>query len=243
MLLSPNFDNVSVNCQLPLSLDTTCRKCVNSGILFLRRLNGVNDNITLSMCRNAAFVALVNKEDSAGIVDLASCFFSVQGLFIPPSVSVSSPNASPLHDPFVIEERRHRYRLKLIPIIFIGIMGSAAILLVVMLLLIRRKNRELNGSKETLTLLKISEGPRLMFRRFSFKETKKATRNFTSKIGTSGTVYKGEFSSGEVVAVKRADRFLEREESEFCRETELLGRLHHRHLVSLKGFCARGHER
>ncbi|WZZ16657.1 hypothetical protein YC2023_109746 [Brassica napus] len=32
-------------------------------------------------------------------------------------------------------------------------------------------------------------------------------------------------------------------EDEFCREIELLARLHHRHLVALKGFCAKKNER
>ncbi|KAG5402175.1 hypothetical protein IGI04_016782, partial [Brassica rapa subsp. trilocularis] len=31
-------------------------------------------------------------------------------------------------------------------------------------------------------------------------------------------------------------------EDEFCREIELLARLHHRHLVALKGFCAKKNE-
>uniref|UniRef100_A0A0D3B726 Serine-threonine/tyrosine-protein kinase catalytic domain-containing protein n=1 Tax=Brassica oleracea var. oleracea TaxID=109376 RepID=A0A0D3B726_BRAOL len=32
-------------------------------------------------------------------------------------------------------------------------------------------------------------------------------------------------------------------EDEFCREIELLARLHHRHLVALKGFCVKKNER
>lgn len=84
-----------------------------------------------------------------------------------------------------------------------------------------------------------------MFQRFTRKETKKATKNFTSEIGKGGfgTVYKAEFSNGLVVAVKRMHKFLEQGESDFYREMELLGRLHHRHLVSLRGFCTTRHER
>lgn len=84
-----------------------------------------------------------------------------------------------------------------------------------------------------------------MFRKFSYKETKKATNNFSIVIGQGGfgTVYKGQFSDGLVVAVKRMDKMSKQGEEEFCREIELLARLHHRHLVALKGYCVEKHER
>ena len=84
-----------------------------------------------------------------------------------------------------------------------------------------------------------------MFRKFSYKEIKKATENFNTMIGQGGfgTVYKAHFSDGSVAAVKRMNRVSEQGEDEFCREIELLARLHHRHLVSLCGFCVDKKER
>ncbi|CAI0557336.1 unnamed protein product [Linum tenue] len=84
-----------------------------------------------------------------------------------------------------------------------------------------------------------------MFRKFSYKEIKKATDNFTTVIGEGGfgVVYKAQFSDGSVVAVKRMNKVSEQGEDEFCKEIELLARLHHRHLVALRGFCAEKHER
>ncbi|RZR98098.1 hypothetical protein BHM03_00027405 [Ensete ventricosum] len=38
------------------------------------------------------------------------------------------------------------------------------------------------------------------------------------------------------------DKVSKQGEEEFCREIELLARLHHRHLVALKGFCAERNE-
>ncbi|KAI3708443.1 hypothetical protein L2E82_37612 [Cichorium intybus] len=57
----------------------------------------------------------------------------------------------------------------------------------------------------------------------------KATYNFTSLIGQGafGPVYKAQMTAGEAVAVK-----------EFQTEVMLLGRLHHRNLVNLVGYCA-----
>jgi len=73
----------------------------------------------------------------------------------------------------------------------------------------------------------------------------KATEDFNAVIGRGGfgTVYKAEFSNGLVAAVKKMNKSSEQAEDEFCREIELLARLHHRHLVALKGFCNKKNER
>lgn len=84
-----------------------------------------------------------------------------------------------------------------------------------------------------------------MFREFNYKDTRKATNNFSTIIGQGGfgTVYKAEFSDGVIVAVKQMNKVSEQAEDEFCREIELLARLHHRHLVALRGFCIQKEER
>jgi serine/threonine protein kinase len=46
-----------------------------------------------------------------------------------------------------------------------------------------------------------------------------------------------------VAAVKQMNKVSEQVEQEFCREIELLARLHHRHLVALRGFCIKKNER
>lgn len=84
-----------------------------------------------------------------------------------------------------------------------------------------------------------------MFRRFGYKETMKATDNLSTIIGKGGfgTVYKAQFSDGTIGAVKRMNKISKQGEEEFCREMELLARLHHRHLVALRGFCIDRNER
>ncbi|PRQ37962.1 putative protein kinase RLK-Pelle-URK-1 family [Rosa chinensis] len=84
-----------------------------------------------------------------------------------------------------------------------------------------------------------------MFQKFSYKEIKKATENFSTTIGQGGfgIVYKAHFSNGLVAAVKQMNKVSEHGEHEFCREIVLLARLHHRHLVSLRGFCIEKHKR
>lgn len=97
----------------------------------------------------------------------------------------------------------------------------------------------------SIWLNELLAGTSSAFKKFSYKETKKATNNFSTIIGEGGfgTVYKAEFEGGLVAAVKRMNKISEQAENEFCREIELLARLHHRHLVALRGFCIKKQER
>ncbi|KAK7372243.1 hypothetical protein VNO80_05617 [Phaseolus coccineus] len=78
-------------------------------------------------------------------------------------------------------------------------------------------------------------------RSFDYKEMALATNNFSESAqigeGGYGKVYKGRFSDGTVVAIKRAQEGSLQGEREFLTEIELLSRLHHRNLVSLIGYC------
>nr|XP_043622019.1 probable receptor-like protein kinase At1g49730 isoform X2 [Erigeron canadensis] len=267
MLQSPKFSNVTLNCKAPLG-EGRCRKCLNAGILYIRNLVGSGDNTTVSTCRDATFVALASQVDDVSAVEIAHCFFGVQGLSnisiltgsSPPAFSPeSSPSpfgaASPSQLSLTTDIRHRPYHLSLVSGIGIAVTVLATMMLVLMIFLIRRKRRELNGkdmapdktSMKTISqpTKKFQEGPSSMFIKFSYKETKKATNNFSTIIGQGGfgTVYKAEFSDGSTLAVKHMDKVSEQAVEEFCREIELLARLHHRHLVALKGFCIEKHQR
>ncbi|XP_044490671.1 probable receptor-like protein kinase At1g49730 isoform X2 [Mangifera indica] len=270
MLQSPKFVDVTENCKLPLSEESDCRKCLNAGIVYLHHLVGAENNMTLSTCRDATFAALASQLEYGSAVDLASCFFQVQGLNISSDTSPSSlvPEASP--SPLVADSpsqlmlgvpqkgqngNHHSYHLTLIPGIGIAVTAGSVMMLVVLIILIRRKNRELDCSENTdktswksfptQSIRKFHEGSASMFQKFSYRETKKATDNFNTVIGQGGfgTVYKAQLSDGSLLAVKRMNKVSEQGEDEFCRELELLARLHHRHLVTLRGFCIKKCER
>jgi len=74
---------------------------------------------------------------------------------------------------------------------------------------------------------------------------KKATRNFSTVLGEGqdGTVFRGQLNDGSVVAIRCVESSPKQNYHEFCKEMEFLGRLHHRHLVGLKGFCSTRFER
>ncbi|KAF3948958.1 hypothetical protein ACB098_06G047900 [Castanea mollissima] len=75
---------------------------------------------------------------------------------------------------------------------------------------------------------------------YPYRDLQKATRNFTTLIGQGafGPVYRAQMSSGETVAVKVLATDSKQGEKEFQTEVMLLGRLHHRNLVNLVGYCA-----
>ncbi|KAL9354536.1 hypothetical protein Peur_052506 [Populus x canadensis] len=267
MLGSPKFVDVAQNCRLPLLLESDCKRCLNAGIIYLHHLVGTDNNVTLSTCRDATFIALASQFDDASAVEIASCFFGVQGLNIPlePPPSAVIPEAPP--NPLTaagpnqailglaLKANHHPYHLTLVPIIGIAVTAAALVMLIVLMFLIRRKNREIEESENINKTFSRAfppprptrkfQGPASMLRKFSYKETMKATDNFNTIIGQGGfgTVYKAEFSDGLVAAVKRMNKVSEQVEQEFCREIELLARLHHRHLVALRGFCIKKNER
>ncbi|MFS7974190.1 putative transferase, protein kinase RLK-Pelle-LRR-I-2 family [Helianthus anomalus] len=75
--------------------------------------------------------------------------------------------------------------------------------------------------------------------RYSYKDIQKATNNFTTILGQGsfGPVYKAKMPAGEVIAVKALAAESKQGEKEFQTEVSLLGRLHHRNLVNLVGYC------
>ncbi|XP_072971790.1 PTI1-like tyrosine-protein kinase At3g15890 [Typha angustifolia] len=82
---------------------------------------------------------------------------------------------------------------------------------------------------------------------YTLKELLHATDNFheSNKLGEGGfgTVYWGRTSRGVEIAVKRLKAMTAKAEMEFAVEVEILGRVRHKNLLSLRGFYAGGEER
>lgn len=75
--------------------------------------------------------------------------------------------------------------------------------------------------------------------RYAYKDIQKATKNFTTVLGQGafGPVYKATMPSEGVAAIKVLASDSHQGEKEFQTEVSLLGRLHHRNLVNLIGYC------
>nr|BAD94997.1 somatic embryogenesis receptor-like kinase - like protein [Arabidopsis thaliana]BAD95137.1 somatic embryogenesis receptor-like kinase - like protein [Arabidopsis thaliana] len=90
-----------------------------------------------------------------------------------------------------------------------------------------------------LAWLRRSRSGRIEFiRRFGYKEIIKATEGFRKVIYTNyhGSAYRAKFKGGEVALVKELTA-LDLGRERFDEEVQLLGRLRHRHLLTLRGFC------
>ncbi|XP_044463010.1 PTI1-like tyrosine-protein kinase At3g15890 [Mangifera indica] len=80
------------------------------------------------------------------------------------------------------------------------------------------------------------------WRIFSYKELYTATNGFSedNKLGEGGfgSVYWGKTSDGLQIAVKKLKAMNSKAEMEFAVEVEVLGRVRHRNLLGLRGYCA-----
>ncbi|KAL5552882.1 hypothetical protein UlMin_040283 [Ulmus minor] len=76
---------------------------------------------------------------------------------------------------------------------------------------------------------------------FSYEELMEITNGFSHQNvlgeGGFGCVYKGVLSDGRLVAIKQLKAGSGQGEREFKAEVEIISRVHHRHLVSLVGYC------
>ncbi|XP_073005623.1 proline-rich receptor-like protein kinase PERK15 [Typha latifolia] len=82
---------------------------------------------------------------------------------------------------------------------------------------------------------------------FTFEELAAATNNFSQATllgqGGFGYVYKGLLPNGKEIAVKQLKSGSGQGEREFHAEVDIISRVHHRHLVSLVGYCIAGSQR
>ncbi|XP_026398418.1 proline-rich receptor-like protein kinase PERK1 [Papaver somniferum] len=82
---------------------------------------------------------------------------------------------------------------------------------------------------------------------FAYNELSQATNGFSTANllgqGGFGYVHKGVLPNGKVVAVKSLKSGSGQGEREFQAEVDIISRVHHRHLVSLVGYCIAGGQR
>lgn len=120
----------------------------------------------------------------------------------------------------------------------IGFVFAAVFLLVtgIGLLIWRKRKRKRQENKE-IEDWELEYWPH----RIGYQEIQSATNGFSEKnvigFGGNGKVYKGVMSGGIQVAVKRISIESENGMREFLAEISCLGRLQHRNLVGLRGWC------
>lgn len=82
---------------------------------------------------------------------------------------------------------------------------------------------------------------------FTYEELARATEDFSNSNllgqGGFGYVHRGVLQNGKEVAVKQLKAGSGQGEREFQAEVEIISRVHHKHLVSLVGYCITGTQR
>eukprot|EP00850_Spirogloea_muscicola_P002196 SM000008S22285 [mRNA] locus=s8:820821:826272:- [translate_table: standard] len=119
----------------------------------------------------------------------------------------------------------------------IGGLVGGGVFLVAMLLAVLIWWRRHTYKPPSLGMLHLSGG----ITEFRAWELEKATGGYSSLLGRGGfgKVYLAKLNdkAGTFAAVKRANNVDQEADSAFCREIELLKRIHHRRLVNLLGYC------
>ncbi|KAL3734884.1 hypothetical protein ACJRO7_024115 [Eucalyptus globulus] len=141
--------------------------------------------------------------------------------------------------PRTYARRQESLAIKIL-LIFVGaIAGTEAIVVLTVWCFLRGTSRE----KGRAHIDGYHAGP-TGFRRFTYDELKKATRNFTEEIGkgSGGTVHKALLSDCRVAAVKRLIE-ANQGENEFLAEVSTIGNLNHMNLIDMRGYCAEGKHR
>lgn len=120
--------------------------------------------------------------------------------------------------------------------------GDVLVLLVMMFLFmyLKKKRRALSSTSPSGPL---SIGMRV----FSLHQVQEFTGGFSEAnllgAGGFGHVYRGVLPTREEVAVKRLKVGSRQGEHEFRTEVEVIGRIHHKHVVPLVGYCTTDSER
>ncbi|KAK4485232.1 hypothetical protein RD792_007861 [Penstemon davidsonii] len=114
---------------------------------------------------------------------------------------------------------------------------SLVIICSVIAFLFIRRNRRIRKERERMEDWELEYWPH----RLNYQEIDLATKNFSEEnvigIGGNGKVYKGVFPGGLEVAVKSISNQSSEGVREFLAEISSLGRLKHRNLVGLRGWC------
>ncbi|KAK3410695.1 hypothetical protein EUGRSUZ_J02671 [Eucalyptus grandis] len=172
----------------------------------------------------------------------------------PPAVDAPPPSPPPLVSPPTTSTSPPPASLngglppwKLALIVGIGIGGLIVLVGVcISVILYRRKRRRLELG------IYPPQGPKgmalgLAQNTFTYDELKIATDDFSNLHllgqGGFGYVHRGVLSSGKVIAIKQLKAESRQGEREFQAEVEIISRIHHRHLVSLIGYCISGPHR
>ncbi|VAI11660.1 unnamed protein product [Triticum turgidum subsp. durum] len=149
-----------------------------------------------------------------------------------------NPICSNKKDTYCLDKTKKR---KTTPILLIAVIVPVVLvsLLVGMCILWKLFWKEKSTDNEDYAMYEEENPLQLDIRRFTYAELKLITNNFQTIVGKGGfgIVYLGILENGDEVAVKVLMETSIAESTDFLPEVQTLSKVHHKNLVTLKGYC------
>ncbi|XVE60282.1 hypothetical protein DITRI_Ditri05aG0116400 [Diplodiscus trichospermus] len=205
-----------------------CRSCIEAGYNVLSKLLTLNPNST--KCFDFIVVYAIGVINDFGPKDPGSAG-CILGL--------------PLDASAAKKPEKKLSRETLLKVVF-GFVGAfIGVLLAFALIIMYRKwykkNKRNAPHRRFVSSFRASVLPNSGAKWFSLSELERATNRFSQKNligqGANGVVYKGTLADGTVVAVKQILDLDSKRDEEFSNEVEIISKIRHRNLLSLRGCC------
>ncbi|KAJ6306944.1 hypothetical protein OIU78_022113 [Salix suchowensis] len=214
-------------CRGDFSELTRCSSCLDAGQKINSQLSSIDPNAT-SKCfyYTCLYAAGIVSEHGPLDATTAACT-----LALPLANSATKKPA--------------KSRDELLKLVF-GLLGALiGVLLAFGLITMYRKwdrKRKVNASHERFVSgFRASMLPNSGAKWFHISELERATKGFSQTNflgqGAYGVVYKGTLSDGALVAVKQMHDLDSQGDEDFSNEVEIIGKIRHRNLLSLRGCC------
>ncbi|EEF42105.1 kinase, putative [Ricinus communis] len=220
---------LQTSCKGDVSGLTQCSSCLEAGQKVTSQLTSIDPNTT-SKCFyfTCLYAAAIVNEFGPMNASTAGCILGL-----------------PLTGSAINNSSKSSKKDKLLKLVF-GFIGAVlgALIAFGVIIWYRRydKKRKLNAShEEYVSSFRASVLPNSGAKWFHFSELERATNGFSQKNfigqGTYGVVYKGTLADGTIVAVKQMQDSDSQGDEEFSNEVEIISKIRHRNLLSLRGCC------
>ncbi|PON91542.1 Serine/threonine protein kinase [Trema orientale] len=216
------------SCKGDLTGLARCSSCVDAGMKVNSQLKGLDPNGTKCFYYTVLYAAGIVNELGPKDLRTATCI-----LGLPLIGSATSKPSNQIS------------KKGLLRIVF-GCLGAVVgvILAVVFIILYRRwdrKRRQNAHHEEFVSSFRATVLPNSGAKWFRLSELENATNGFSQRNmigqGSYGIVYKGTLSDNTVVAVKQVLDLESKGDEEFRNEVEIISKIRHRNLLSLRGCC------
>ncbi|KAI4337851.1 hypothetical protein L6164_016220 [Bauhinia variegata] len=214
------ISSLDTSCNGDMSVEARCSSCVEAGMKVTSQLTALDPNATKCFYFSILYASSIVNQFGPKDERTAGCI-----LGLPLSKSSNKDR-----------------KLK----ILFGILGAlvGVVLAFVPITMYRKwhkRRKEKLYHRAVVSNVRSSVLPHTGTKWFHLSELEKATNKFSQKNligqGADGVVYKGTLSDGTLVAVKEIFDLETKGDEEFCYEVEIISKIKHRNLLSLRGCC------